>query len=391
MAGTYAGIVNSAVGKKLAAQLGLPGPPGSAGMPPARRSSKARPRRRPRRGRRWRRRVRDLLTARGSTPSTSVDARRPVAASSLDLTEADEPETSSRCAPWSPRPSRGSPAAAESSSSGRDPASADGFAQAADAPRPRGHHPLDRQGAARRVDGEPRPRSTTAPTANVDVGACGSCCPAASAYVDGQVLRVGAGTPRPADWARPLAGKVAVVTGAARGIGASIADVLARDGATVVVRRRPGRRGLAGGGRPTESAAPPSSSTSRPPTPGADPRARAAAPRRPRHRRAQRRHHPRQAARQHGRDRWDSVLDVNLAVDPADQRGAPRRRRRPRRRPRRPRVLDRRASPATAGQTNYGASKAGRHRPGRRAVGRRRLRARGSPSTRWPPGSSRPR
>ncbi|MDT4923038.1 MAG: 3-oxoacyl-[acyl-carrier protein] reductase [Pseudonocardiales bacterium] len=57
-----------------------------------------------------------------------------------------------------------------------------------------------------------------------------------SAYVDGQPLRLGAGTaPAPKDWGQPLAGKTALVTGAARGIGAAIAAVLARDGANVVV------------------------------------------------------------------------------------------------------------------------------------------------------------
>ncbi|MDF3043920.1 MAG: 3-oxoacyl-ACP reductase [Ornithinibacter sp.] len=58
---------------------------------------------------------------------------------------------------------------------------------------------------------------------------------ARSAYVDAQVFRVGEGVPTlPADPARPLAAKVAVVTGAAQGIGAEIARVLARDGATLV-------------------------------------------------------------------------------------------------------------------------------------------------------------
>lgn len=57
-----------------------------------------------------------------------------------------------------------------------------------------------------------------------------------SAFVDGQVFRVGKDdATAPASWDKPLEGKVAVVTGAARGIGATIAEVFARDGATVIV------------------------------------------------------------------------------------------------------------------------------------------------------------
>lgn len=73
-----------------------------------------------------------------------------------------------------------------------------------------------------------------------------------SAFVSGQLLTVGADDGAPSDgargvspgpgdvlgeqyWERPLDGRVAVVTGAARGIGTAIARTLARDGARLVV------------------------------------------------------------------------------------------------------------------------------------------------------------
>ncbi|KRE78548.1 3-oxoacyl-ACP reductase [Arthrobacter sp. Soil763] len=73
---------------------------------------------------------------------------------------------------------------------------------------------------------------TTSPSA---LGALRFLLSGRSAFVDGQFLTVSSAAGQlPEDADRPLAGKVAVVTGAARGIGAAIARTLHRDGATVV-------------------------------------------------------------------------------------------------------------------------------------------------------------
>ena len=136
-------------------------------------------------------------------------------------------------------------------------------------------------------------------------GRCGSCCRPGRRS---STARSSPSAPRPTTTrsrrpttSTPLDGKVAVVTGAARGIGEAIARTLARDGAHVVCLDLPASgqplSKVANDGRRVGAAA----RHHRPGRPGAPGRPPHRPPRRRRHRGPQRRRHPRQDAGRHGR------------------------------------------------------------------------------------------
>jgi len=233
MPGAYAGFVQNPLGKKLAAQLGLPRPArlrryavgapltegpvlvgGLEDAPVAQR-------------------VRKLLDAEGVAAVDEVPAGSPVGAVVADLTAAAAPADLEALRALVAPALRSLRPSGRVVLVGRDPGTARGAAQAAT------RRALE--GISRSIGKELR-GGATANLVLVGDGAEDNTdatirflLSGRSAYVDGQVVRVGPGSPvEPADWDAPLAGRVAVVTGAARGIGAAIADVLARDGATVV-------------------------------------------------------------------------------------------------------------------------------------------------------------
>lgn len=235
MAGTYETVVNTALGRKVAAQLGLPRPArlrryavgapliegpvlvgGHGDAPLAARA-------------------RVLLTAEGVEAVEAMDAAAPrnVAGIVADLSTVHSPADLESLRALVAPALRSLAPSGRVVVLGRRPDDAGSPAQAA------ARRALE--GITRSVAKELRGGATAnlvlvgeGADANADA-ALRFLLSGRSAYVDAQIIEVGDGTPaEPEDWNRPLAGKVAVVTGAARGIGAAIAGVLARDGATVV-------------------------------------------------------------------------------------------------------------------------------------------------------------
>ena len=303
MSDRYQSLIHTPVGQLLAKNLGLPNPVAARAL------DRGRPAGRP---------------APSRSAATAGSARRwsprSTSSASPPCEDADRPTRSTRA--WSSTPPASPPRTSSSSSRsssprccaasrrcprvvvlGTPPESTNSARGARRAARPRGLHPLARQGGRPRRH---RPARVRRPgrrrRARLDAGV-----PALP-----QVgLRLGPGRPdRRArrdrrrrggrrTGPRPLAGKVALVTGASRGIGEQIARVLHRDGATVLGIDVPQAASELqavmaelGGDHLTLDIT----------TKDAPQRIAQHVKddvRRRRHRRAQRRHHPRQAADEH--------------------------------------------------------------------------------------------